>query len=421
MTVPAIDQSIGMEVYSTDLRGVGGSIKRTTDQFIVEELLDKTSLDLVSNADEEHEYPLYTLQKEGIDSSHAVKEVEAASGLKFKTVGLKDAKAITKQYVSSVRKHSNARTHVATKNCILELVGYTNKPITKGKLAGNRFTIIVTGCIFDNLEQSVSELEEVVRKNGISNFYGYQRFGSSRAVTHLVGREVIKRNFKKAVELFLCHPGMHDSKEIMEIREACRDSSNFQKVLQITPSQMDLERILLQELADNNDPVRAIRKLPITIRRLFIQAYQSYLYNRALSIAIKEGYNISTPKNGDVCFHFANNSFLGIKRFDENNITITQLPAIPLAGYAFRDDNRFSSIVNKIMQEENLSKSDFYVKEMQEVSVEGGFRQASLLCNQFSHMLNDSLTLQFVLYKGCYATVLLRELMKPADPMVAGF
>ena len=223
MTVPVIDQSIGMEVYSTDLRGVGGSIKRTTDQFIVEELLDKTSLDLVSNADEEHEYPLYTLQKEGIDSSHAVKEVEAATGLKFKTVGLKDAKAVTKQYVSAVRKHSNARTHVATKNCVLELVGYTNKPITKGKLAGNRFTIIITGCVFDNLEQSVSELEEIVRKNGIANFYGYQRFGSSRAVTHLVGREVIKRNFKKAVELFLCYPGTYDSKEIMEIVRKLND------------------------------------------------------------------------------------------------------------------------------------------------------------------------------------------------------
>jgi tRNA pseudouridine13 synthase len=58
---------------------------------------------------------------------------------------------------------------------------------------------------------------------------------------------------------------------------------------------------------------------------------------------------------------------------------------------------------------------------MQELSVEGGFRSMSLLCSQFSHVLDKSLQLGFVLYKGCYATVLLRELMKPADPIAAGF
>ena len=61
------------------------------------------------------------------------------------------------------------------------------------------------------------------------------------------------------------------------------------------------------------------------------------------------------------------------------------------------------------------------IKEMQEVSVEGGFRHTSLLCNKFSHSLHESLKLNFILNKGCYATILLRELMKPIDPIAAGF
>ena len=65
MVVPALDRCIGMEVYSTDIQGIDGSIKQTKDQFIVEEILDNLSLDLTNNADEEHQYPLYLLKKLG--------------------------------------------------------------------------------------------------------------------------------------------------------------------------------------------------------------------------------------------------------------------------------------------------------------------------------------------------------------------
>ena len=151
--------------------------------------------------------------------------------------------------------------------------------------------------------------------------------------------------------------------EIREIRELCKDSSNFQNVLKTMPTRMDLERILLQELVNNNDPVRALRKLPITIRRLLVQSYQSYLFNRSLSKVIKEGYDIALPRSGDVCFRFSNNSVVGIKKFDYTT-SVIQLPAIPLVGYAFKDDNRFSSILKSIMEEENISKNDFYIKEI---------------------------------------------------------
>ena len=420
MVVPALDRCTGMEVYSTDIQGIDGSIKQTKDQFIVEEILDNLSLDLTNNADEEHQYPLYLLKKEGIDSFHAIWEVELTTGLKLKAVGLKDAKAVTSQYVSSLRKRKDAQARIITKQCAMDLVGYTSKPITKGKLIGNRFTITITGFTSGTVERSIREFEEINIKNRIANFYGYQRFGSARAVTHLVGRELIKRNFRKAIELYLCYPGKYDSKEIMEMRDACKDVSNFQKILKILPLQMDLERILLLELASSNEPIRALRKLPITVRRLFVHAYQSYLFNRVLSNAIKEGYDIGSSKSGDVCFCFGRNTIPEIKRFDED-LDELQLPAIPMVGYAFRDDNRLSSLMKVIMEEENVSKNDFYVKELQEVSVEGGFRTASLLCSQFSHTLGESLELRFILNKGCYATVLLREIMKPTDPMMAGF
>ena len=154
-----------MEVYSTNIEGISGSIKGATDEFIVEELVDSTSFDLTKNVDEEHTYPLYLLQKEGIDSAHAIKEVELATRLKLKVLGLKDAKAITKQYVSSVRKYRDAKTYVVTKHCSLELLGYTRRPITKRELIGNRFTITVTGFTYENMEQIWKNNAENGREN----------------------------------------------------------------------------------------------------------------------------------------------------------------------------------------------------------------------------------------------------------------
>jgi len=409
-----------MEVYSTKMSGIGGSIKQTTDKFVVEEMLD-SMLDISAMSDDEHLYPLYLLKKDGIDSSHAVKEVENVTGLKLKVVGLKDARAVTKQYASITRKQQDAKDKFATEHCALDLVGYTRKPLVKGKLVANRFAVTIRD-FHGNIQQCIDELQECIDKNAIANFYGYQRFGSARPVTHLVGKEIVKRNFRQAVDLFLCHSGEYDSEQSKEIREMCKDSSNFAKVLQIMPSKMDLERTLINELMKSNDPIKAIRRLPVTIRRLLVHAYQSYIFNRTLSIVIKEGYDIASPKQNDICFSFAHNSvkIIGMSRFDEN-ANMLQLPAIPLVGYAFRDDNRFSAVVKKVMEEEYVGVKDFYIKDLQEVSVEGGFRQASMLCRELSYALNGSLQMKFILPKGSYATVLLRELMKPSDPIAAGF
>jgi tRNA pseudouridine13 synthase len=71
------------------------------------------------------------------------------------------------------------------------------------------------------------------------------------------------------------------------------------------------------------------------------------------------------------------------------------------------------------MNTEGITPKEFYIKEMQELSAQGGFRQAPLWCKDFS--FKGSLTVSFNLPKGSYATTLLRELMKPEDPVRAGF
>jgi tRNA pseudouridine13 synthase len=67
-----------------------------------------------------------------------------------------------------------------------------------------------------------------------------------------------------------------------------------------------------------------------------------------------------------------------------------------------------------------VDAKDFYIKEMQELSHQGGFRQAPLSCTDFCYK-RDPLKVSFKLPKGSYATTLLREIIKPDDPIKSGF
>jgi tRNA pseudouridine13 synthase len=135
---------------------------------------------------------------------------------------------------------------------------------------------------------------------------------------------------------------------------------------------------------------------------------------------IRNGESITGCLKNDFCFKLENQFTLGklMKYLDDSNANV--VPAMHLPGYSFKStDGRFENKMYLLMKDENISPKDFYLKEMQELSVEGGFRQLPLLVNDFTY--SDDLLVKFKIPIGSYATILLRELMKPDDPIKSGF
>ena len=52
------------------------------------------------------------------------------------------------------------------------------------------------------------------------------------------------------------------------------------------------------------------------------------------------------------------------------------------------------------------------------MSVEGGFRNTSIQCDDFQASNN---MVEFQLSRGSYATIVLREILKPKNPLLSGF
>ena len=99
------------------------------------------------------------------------------------------------------------------------------------------------------------------------------------------------------------------------------------------------------------------------------------------------------------------------------------VPLIQIVGYAYRNyGSRFDGVLAKVIEEEGVSPGSFYIKEAEEMSSEGGFRPAPLLSSDLSFKREErGFVLEFSLGKGEYATVLLREVLKPEQPQLAGF
>jgi tRNA pseudouridine13 synthase len=417
-SVPKIDRLAGIECYCTDFREIGGSIRKDNKGFRVSEIIKESILvGLSPDKDLLHKYPLYLLEKKGIDSHHALVEIKKDLGLDLRIMGMKDAKATTKQYASSTRIDNVQKQRISrTKHTLLMLKGFTSRPVGKESLLGNEFSIT----IYDANQFEASEFRPEIEK--IANFYGLQRFGSERLVTHLVGREIVKRNFKKAAELLLSYTTEYDSVISREIRQKSLDPKNYRNILRHLPKGMDIEYQLLNAFVNGKEPISALRSIPINIRRLFVHAYQAFIFNKCLSDALASAENLQTLCDNDLCFELERPMTFGrIKKFNSSIDRETNLtPAIRLAGYSFQSGKgRFDLITKKIMDEENVTPRDFYIKEMQELSNQGGFRQALLCCRDFAY--KGSLDIYFKLPKGSYATTLLREIMKPEDPVKAGF
>ena len=99
--IPKIDSEIGILGYTTDFPGCGGIIRKQKEDFNVSELItEKASSKICLDSG----FAVYKLQKNGIDTTHALNEIFKKHGIRLKSLGLKDASAVTEQFVFTTYK-----------------------------------------------------------------------------------------------------------------------------------------------------------------------------------------------------------------------------------------------------------------------------------------------------------------------------
>ncbi|MFQ6081601.1 MAG: tRNA pseudouridine(13) synthase TruD, partial [Candidatus Bathyarchaeia archaeon] len=271
---------------------------------------------------------------------------------------------------------------------------------------------------------------------------GHQRFGTIRPITHLVGSFLVRGEPEKAALTFLAQPSPHEHPESREARQRLLDTQDFQEAARSFPWHLRYERWMLSHLAKRpRDFVGAFRRLPRKLRKLFVQAYQSFLFNRFLSQRIQRGIPLNEAQIGDYALslddyglpttRFTRVTARSIQSVEKALTEGRMRIALPLIGFKQpSSDGIQGEIERETLESEGVSPRDFRVSSMPEISAPGGLRTtlASMIHLSIEGASSDSANpskrkvgLSFTLHRGSYATILLREFMKPRDLIKAGF
>ncbi|MBI3860003.1 MAG: tRNA pseudouridine(13) synthase TruD [Thaumarchaeota archaeon] len=417
--IPEAEVAAGVECYATTSEPCSGRIKGSPEDFLVEEVAP----DLEVVGDPRSGYvPLYRVEKRSIDTLHMERELGEALKSRVRTAGLKDKRALAVQYATPTSTRSESPEVVRAGEFSATRIGYVARPLSRGSSPGNAFVIIVRDC-GPRIHACAEETLALGARHRIPNFFGLQRFGGSGSLTHRVGKLLILGDFGGAVALMLLEPRGTDSPGAAEAREEMR-AGRFDVGARLLPHGMDLERLVASNLAKKpGDFVNAIRGVPIRVRRLYTQAYQSYLFNRTLSRTIETGLDIGEVKAGDNWGEVAGLGLVSKIHGVGEPAGIGATPLVQLAGFACRNyGSRFDSALFSVLDEEGVSRKSFYLKDMDEVSVEGGFRRPGMFVEGASvESGGGTATFRFTLGRGSYATVFMREVLKPRDPVASGF
>lgn len=453
MKVPSLEKSLGIETYASKSQGTGGRIRQSPEDFIVEEILvdgSKASVEATPKLDENKKgrYLICWLVKSNWDTFLAVRKVAKSLGISHKRVefaGLKDTKALTSQHISLQNVNPEQLKRIKIKDLTLHPIRFSRQPVFPHLLYGNHFKITIRAIPHSTkeTERRVKKIKEELSKlGGIPNFFGHQRFGTTRPVTHLVGKALVQGNVKKAALIFLAKPFPQEHPQSRRARTRLKESKNFEEALQLFPKSLFYERLMLKHLAKHpKDFVGAFKTLPHRLRRLFPQAYQSYLFNRFLSQRIKEGLPLNEALTGDHVvlvdkYGLPTDAFRLVDEKSVSNINKALQEgrmrlALPLVGYRQKTSMGVQGeIEQKILQEEEITPEDFQMKAFPEIRAAGGLRTAitPILNFTFNKPIKDNVNpskkavmLIFTLQRGAYATILLREIMKTKNLLKTGF
>ena len=156
----------------SDLPGIGGVLKNVPEDFEVEEIP-------AYEPSGSGEHLFLWIEKHDVSAEQLTQHLSRVFGVspgEIGTAGLKDRRAVTRQYVSVPARFESSIAAVETDAIrVLRSARHANK-LRTGHLKGNRFSILVRDVVPDALTRAEA-IAERIRALGFPNYFGEQRFG----------------------------------------------------------------------------------------------------------------------------------------------------------------------------------------------------------------------------------------------------
>lgn len=409
-----------------EIAGIGGVIRQRPEDFLVEEI------PLYDPCGEgEHIYML--VEKREMSTLQLVQIVASHFGVRRDAVGyagLKDKHAITRQVISvhvPGKKPEDFPSFTHPKIGVVWTDLHTNK-LRRGHLRGNRFSIRVRGVP----ATAALNTERVLRSlatHGVPNRLGEQRFGHYQN-NHLIGRAIILGDWRGALdELLGTTPGGEDA---TSAARAAYAAGRFEEALQLTSPSNRAETIALTHLAGGRTAEQAVRAIDRNAVEFFINGFQSAVFNALLDERLERG-GLATLSPGDVAFKHDNHAMFAV---DEPTAaaadTIERLGSLAISPTGAMWGPSMMRATGRVDEAEiaALERAGVTLEQLQSsVVVQRGLVEGTrrayrvpVIDPEVEGGVDEHgsyVRCMFELPSGAFATVVLREIMKPPGDELA--
>jgi tRNA pseudouridine13 synthase len=341
--------NLDLPYVTQDLPGIGGKIRESLEDFIVEEVP-------VFEPDGVGEHLFVNLMKKGIGTRRLAHRLASLFGLSRTAVGfagLKDVHSVSTQSLSLLLGRISDDEIVKYGKLIEERLPVRvnwMKPhyrkLRAGQLLGNRFSINITGLSMDPGEalERAKAIARTLGRMGIPNFYGPQRVDYENVRR---GNEIIKGRFR--------------------VRDRW-------------------------------------------LRRFLVTSYLDYLCNLYLVKRLENG-DFHRLLQGDIAKKYSTGglfvvedpNFEGI-RYKAGEISFTAPIFGPRMWWAEGPSGDLERVI--------FNESGITLEELKRLDVRGTRRLGRLLPKIVTRESDRGITLEFFLPKGAYATIITQEFMK---------
>lgn len=398
-----------MPRLTADLPGVGGRIRHEFDDFQVDELP-------LYEPQGQGPHTYLWIEKRGIPTMELVHRLAASLKRNARDIGvagLKDARAVTRQWISVEHLDQALAATLAGDGWRVLKVGSHRNKLRIGHLKGNAFRVRIRGTDPDASARARAVLDQLVAR-GVSNLFGPQRFGL-RGDSHLIGRAIVKGDAQALCDTLLGGPRPSDPHAGRTFR-SLYDAGNFRGARAALPrGHREHAAVLDGLIRSGGDVRRAARALPKGMRRFFVSAWQSGLFNEVLARRMSD---LSRLMTGDLAWLHDRGAVFRVEdlaaeqpRADRFEIS----PTGPLFGHRMTEpQGRPGEIETAVLAESGMTPQDLCGGAA--ADLKGGRRPLRVpLEGADIEPTADGLWLTFHLPAGCYATTILDEVMKTGD------
>jgi tRNA pseudouridine13 synthase len=424
---PASEKKDGPDQLSflTNTPPIEGTIKASPSDFIVSEVSN------YPKEDPDGDYVIVEVEMTNWETNRAIGFISRALGISRARVGFcgtKDKRAVSTR-IFSIKGADVDMSRLQIRDMCIKKWYRARAGLKMGDLQGNRFVIRITGVRPDDMPRAEQTAQCIKDAGGFPNYFGPQRFGSVRPVTHIVGKHILAGDFEGAVRAYIAEPCPGETEEARRARELASDMSRLKEALEIYPPGYSYEQSIMHHLVDRpGDYAGALAQLPKNLALMFVHAYQAHLFNRIVSLRMQDGLPLDRPVMGDrVIPADADGLPVQSEGFLVDELNIEKVRRQVQEGRAFVTglvigmDVPFANdapgeIERRVIMAEfgDLDRARFVVSEIPRLSTKGIRRE--LLAPVRDLEMEDggegTMVMKFWLNKGCYATSLLREFFK---------